>query len=79
MGIIWFAMKSRARSVVSGIEEMAGTSGRALESFDREGQIWVHGERWLARASEPIARDQNLRVIKVEGLLLYVEPSDVTN
>ena len=79
MGIIWFAMKSRARSVVSGIEEMVGTSGRALESFDREGQIWVHGERWLARASEPIARDQNLRVIKVEGLLLYVEPSDVTN
>ena len=79
MGIIWFAMKSRARPVVSGAEEMAGASGRALEGFDQEGQIWVHGERWLARASEPIAKDQNLRVIKVEGLLLYVEPSDVTN
>lgn len=79
MGIIWFAMKSRARPVVSGIEEMTGAPGRALESFDQEGQIWVHGERWLARSSEPIAKNQNLRVIKIEGLLLYVEPSDNIN
>jgi len=78
MGIVWFAMKSRARPVVSGTEEMAGASGRALENFDQEGQIWVHGERWLARASEPIEKDQNLRVIRVEGLLLHVEPFDNT-
>ena len=76
LAIIWFAMKSRSQPVVSGSEEMAGARARALEDFDQDGQVWVHGERWGARTSKPITKNQSLRVTRVEGLLLHVEPAD---
>ena len=37
LGIVWFAMRSRGRPVVSGQEEMAGEAAEALEDFDNEG------------------------------------------
>ena len=74
-GIVWFAMKSRVRPVVSGIEEMAGASAQALEDFDDEGQVWVHGERWLARSRNPVTKGQRLKITMVDGLVLHVEPT----
>ena len=76
LGLIWFAMKSRVKPVVSGTEEMTLMTASALEDFDTDGGVWVHGERWQARSSEPVAKGQTLRVTKVDGLLLYVEPVD---
>ena len=76
LAIIWFAMKSRSQPVVSGSEEMAAARARALEDFNQDGQVWVHGERWRARTSKPITKNQSLRVTRVEGLLLHVEPAD---
>ncbi|MDH3508437.1 MAG: nodulation protein NfeD [Gammaproteobacteria bacterium] len=74
LAIIWFAMKSRVRPVVSGIEEMQQMTAKALEDFTVEGQVWAHGERWLARSNVPITKDQLLRVTRIEGLVLHVEP-----
>lgn len=76
LGIIWFAMKSRVRPVVSGAEEMTHMTASALEDFETDGGVWVHGERWQARTSEPVTKGQPLRVTRVDGLLLYVEPAD---
>ena len=76
LGIIWFAMKSRVRPVVSGAEEMTHMTASALEDFETAGGVWVHGERWQARTSEPVTKGQTLRVTRVDGLLLYVEPAD---
>ena len=76
LAIIWFAMKSRVRPVVSGIEEMEQMTAKALEDFTVEGQVWAHGERWLARSSVPITKDQLLRVTRIEGLVLHVEPAE---
>ena len=74
-GIVWFAMKSRLRPVVSGVEEMAGAFAEALENFDREGQVRVHGERWTARSKDPVIKGQRLNVTKVDGLVLHVQPA----
>jgi len=76
LGIVWFAMKSRVRPVVSGAEEMAQAGAQALEDFATEGQVRVHGERWIARSSSPVKKGQRLKVTKVEGLTLHVEPAD---
>lgn len=76
LGIIWFAMKSRVRPVVSGAEEMTLMMASALEDFETDGGVWVHGERWQARTSEPVTKGQTLRVTRVDGLLLHVEPAD---
>ena len=74
LGIIWLAMRSRHRPVVSGSEQMEGASAVALEDFEREGAVRVYGERWRARSSVPVKKGQQVRIARVEGLLLHVEP-----
>ncbi len=76
LGIVWFAVQSRDRPVVSGAEEMAGAHAEALGDFDTRGQVWVHGERWTARTDSPVTAGQPLRVVKVDGLTLHVRPKD---
>ena len=76
MGIVWFAVRSRDRPVVSGQEEMVGARAEALEDFDTRGQIRVHGERWAARTSTPVTTGQALKVVGIDGLTLRVKPRD---
>ncbi|MDE0004825.1 MAG: nodulation protein NfeD [Rhodospirillaceae bacterium] len=76
LGIVWFAVRSRDRPVVSGQEEMVGANAEALHDFDTRGQIWVHGERWTARTSTPVSAGQSLEVVRVDGLTLHVKPKD---
>ena len=78
MGIVWFAVRSRDRPVVSGQEEMVGAHAEALHDFDNRGQVWVHGERWSARTSSPVTAGQSLEVVRVEGLTLHVKPRNST-
>jgi len=78
LGIVWFAVRSRDRPVVSGQEEMVGARAEALHDFDVRGQIWVHGERWTARTSTPVTAGQPLEVVRVDGLTLHVQPKDST-
>jgi membrane-bound serine protease (ClpP class) len=74
LGMIWLAMRARMLPVVSGAEEMTREVATALEDFDREGAVRVHGERWRAQTRTPIRKGQRLRVRKVDGLVLHVEP-----
>ena len=78
LGIVWFAVRSRDRPVVSGQEEMVGARAEALHDFDNRGQVWVHGERWSAKASSPVTAGQSLEVVRVEGLTLHVKPRNLT-
>ncbi len=78
LGVVWFAVRSRDRPVVSGQEEMVGAHAEALHDFDSRGQIWVHGERWTARTSTPVTAGQSLEVVRVDGLTLHVQPKDST-
>jgi membrane-bound serine protease (ClpP class) len=42
-----------------------------------EGMVRVHGELWRAESSRPVQEGETVRVLRVEGLKLYVEPADV--
>jgi membrane-bound serine protease (ClpP class) len=74
LGIIWFALRAHRLPVVSGAEELMRTTATALEDFEREGAVLAHGERWHARSISPVGAGQSLRITKVEGLVLEVEP-----
>jgi len=74
LALVWVALRARKKPVVSGIEEMRGMSGEAMEDFDAEGAVWVHGERWHARSAGPVKKGQRVRVLRIDGLLLDVEP-----
>ncbi|MCG6860099.1 MAG: nodulation protein NfeD [Chromatiaceae bacterium] len=75
--VIGMAIESRRRPVVSGAEQLLSASGQALEAFQGEGRVRLHGEIWTARSQAPVAAGQTVRVTGRDGLTLLVEP--VTN
>jgi membrane-bound serine protease (ClpP class) len=72
--IIGAAIRARQRPVVSGAEEMLQAVGEAVEDFEHQGRVRVHGEIWLAQSAQPVTRGDKLRVTAMDGLVLQVEP-----
>ena len=72
-------LRSRKWKSVTGKEELIGAPGVAVArlSAGSEGMIRVHGELWRAESSRPVQEGETVRVLRVEGLKLYVEPADV--
>jgi membrane-bound serine protease (ClpP class) len=69
-------MGLRRRPARTGHEQLLGSQGRALERFEGRGHVRVMGERWNARSTSPLHKDQVVRVVEVDGLTLIVEPVD---
>ncbi len=63
-------VRSRRRPVVSGREELIGTTGEMIEG----GFARIHGELWKVRSGAALGRGERVRVVGVEGLVLAVEP-----
>ena len=73
-GVVYLALKSRQRKIVSGAEELMGSLGEALEDFADIGRVRVHSEEWQARTVAPLKQGQKIRVVSRDGLTLTVEP-----
>jgi membrane-bound serine protease (ClpP class) len=74
--LVGMALKSHRRPVVSGREQMLGAIGYAVDPFDREGTVHVHGEMWRARTDRPVLSGQAVRITGREGLVLHVTPTE---
>jgi len=74
--VIGMAVQARERRVVSGSEELIGAPGEIIEQAD--GQWWarVHGEMWKVRSGAELQRGQRVRVRRIAGLVLEVEPDN---
>ncbi len=73
-------LRSRGWKQSTGMDQLIGEEGQVTQSLDMigaaaAGMIRVHGELWQARASEPIVAGSKVRVVKAEGLTLFVEPA----
>lgn len=73
LGVIGKVLQLSRKGMITGGEELVGSTGVALADFDETGRIWIHGESWLARSSRPIKKKQRVRVTGKEGLELRVE------
>jgi membrane-bound serine protease (ClpP class) len=71
--ILALILKSRRKPIVSGGEELIGTSGKITAIEDNEMWATVHGESWKATSRQTINTGENIRVIGLEGLTLIVE------
>jgi len=73
-------LRSRQWKSSTGREELIGAEGIAVTPVDSvaEGMIRIHGELWRAIATGPVTIGKPVRVIKVEGILLHVEPVQST-
>jgi membrane-bound serine protease (ClpP class) len=72
--MIAMALKARRRSVVSGSEYLIGVEGVVLADMQTQGWAQVQGERWQIISSAPLTRGQKVRVTRIDGLTLSVEP-----
>ena len=75
LGIVTFAVRARRRPVVSGREGLLGERAEAVEAFDHRGLVRVQGVLWNAVTPVPVQAGQPLRIVRVEGLTLQVEPA----
>jgi membrane-bound serine protease (ClpP class) len=75
LGIVSFAVRARRRPVVSGAEGLLLEIAEATEDFERQGLVRVQGELWQAVSRQPVRAGQRLRIRKVDGLTVEVEPA----
>jgi membrane-bound serine protease (ClpP class) len=66
--------RSRTRPVVSGQEEMIGSRARVLDWAGAVGRVRVHGEIWAARGPTGLAPGSTVKVSRIDGLTVEVEP-----
>ena len=71
-----FVMRSRSWKVATGREELLSEEGEVTEPVGTApGMVRIHGELWRAATAEgEIPRGARVRVKKVDGLTLEVEP-----
>jgi membrane-bound serine protease (ClpP class) len=73
-------LRSRKWKTSTGREEMIGAQGIVVSPLagGAEGMIRIHGELWRAVSAQPVQEGKSVRVLKIEGLKLYVEPVEAT-
>jgi membrane-bound serine protease (ClpP class) len=74
VALVWVASRAMRRPVVTGTQGMIGATAEAFEDFASEGRVRFGGELWNARTSAPLSKGQTVRITRVDGLLLWVEP-----
>jgi len=69
--------KSQISKPKTGAGGLLGEIGAVREPILQEGKVFVHGELWKAISKNPIEKGTKVRVIRVENLVLEVEPIDI--
>jgi membrane-bound serine protease (ClpP class) len=78
-------LRSRAWQPQTGVEELLREVGEVTTPIDggelviKRGMVRVHGELWQATAGRAIRQGTQVRVLRVDGLTLQVEPLDVAS
>jgi len=74
-GLVFRAQVSTPKTGASGLVGEIGIVKRAIRP---DGKVFVHGELWNATAKEPISEGTKVNVVKVDNLVLEVEPLNKT-
>ncbi len=76
--VIGAAMRTRRRKVVTGRESMVGATAVVMDDFDGRGLVRLHGEIWQAASRTPLIKDTKVRIVRMDDLVLTVEPQEQT-
>ena len=74
--VAFLVFRSQVSKPVTGSAGLVGEIGVVKKALTPRGKVFVHGELWNAVARTPIDENVQVRVVKVTGLLLEVEPAD---
>jgi membrane-bound serine protease (ClpP class) len=72
--LVGAALKTLAQRPYSGREGLLQKMGVAITPIDqKQGKVFVAGERWNARSEEPIAEGIEVEVMQIDGMTLLVK------
>src|SRR6184192_378468 len=74
-GIVYLATRSMRRPVATGTQSMIGETAEVVADFTGRGRVRYGGERWNARSEKALRSGDLARIVRVEGLTLWVEPT----
>jgi membrane-bound serine protease (ClpP class) len=72
--IVYMATRAMRHPVTTGAQGMVGASTEVVADFTGKGKVRYGGELWNARSDRPLRAGDAARIVKVEGLTLWVEP-----
>ena len=72
-------LRSRGWAPQTGVEQLVHETGEVRTTIGGAGEaarglVFVHGELWRASSTQPIVAGAHVRVSRVDGLTLWVEP-----
>ena len=73
-GIVYLATRAQRRPVATGAQGMVGDVAEVVADFTGKGRVRYGGELWNARSSAALRAGDMARIVKVEGLTLWIEP-----
>jgi membrane-bound serine protease (ClpP class) len=73
-GIVYLATRSMRRPVATGTQSMIGETAEVVADFTGRGRVRYGGEFWNARSDAALRAGDLARIVRVEGLTLWVEP-----
>ncbi len=74
--VMRLAMRTFSLKQTTGTSQLIGATGEVREAIDGTGMVFVGGELWRATAAEKIAAGAQVRVVRVDGLMLHVTPTE---
>ncbi len=72
--IVYMASRAMRHPVATGAQGMIGASAEVVADFSGRGRVRYGGELWNARSDRPLRAGELARIVRVEGLTLWVEP-----
>jgi membrane-bound serine protease (ClpP class) len=74
LGLVMLVARTLRRPVKTGSEALIGATAEVFEDFSEEGRVRIGAEIWNARSARPVHAGEQVRIVRVEGLKLWVEP-----
>jgi len=80
-GFLWIAARRSLEAIqlkpVHNPDDLVGQVGETRTPIHQEGSVYIGGEMWSARSTQPIPSGTPVRVIRRDGFILEVEPLPV--
>lgn len=72
--LLSLVLRAHRSKVRTGVESLPGREAVAVEDLAPAGRIFLDGDYWNAISSAPVPKDGRVRVLRLSGLTVYVEP-----
>jgi membrane-bound serine protease (ClpP class) len=72
--IALLAARARRRPLSTGVETMVGATVDVINDIQDQGLVRYGGELWNAHTAIPLRAGQQARIVRVAGLVLWIEP-----